>query len=120
MNGRNLEVRFRGPPGFDALERVAREAAQARFQRGQVNVSLQARRAEAAGAAQVNRELLERYLDARRRAGRRGPRGCRRPPTACLALRGVIEIGEEDEAPEARAAVEAAMAGEPGRRRWTG
>src|SRR5687767_4075015 len=32
VNGRNLEVRFRGPPGFDGLERVAREGAQARFQ----------------------------------------------------------------------------------------
>ena len=27
---RRLEVRFRGPPGFDGLERVARQAAQAR------------------------------------------------------------------------------------------
>ncbi|MCW5761129.1 MAG: hypothetical protein KIS90_15280, partial [Phenylobacterium sp.] len=33
VNGRNLEVRFRGPPGFEALERTAREGAQARFQR---------------------------------------------------------------------------------------
>ncbi|HEX5380107.1 MAG TPA: YicC/YloC family endoribonuclease, partial [Phenylobacterium sp.] len=38
VNGRNLEVRFRGPPGFDGLERAARDGAQARFQRGQVNV----------------------------------------------------------------------------------
>ena len=26
VNGRNLEVRFRGPAGFDGLERIAREA----------------------------------------------------------------------------------------------
>ena len=25
VNGRNLEARFRGPPGFDNLERVARD-----------------------------------------------------------------------------------------------
>ena len=34
VNGRSLEPRFRGPPGFDGLDRIAREAAQARFQRG--------------------------------------------------------------------------------------
>ena len=109
VNGRNLEVRFRGPPGFDTLERVAREAAQARFQRGQVNVSLQARRAAAAGAAKVNRELLQRYIDL---AAELTAASGVAPPTAdgLLALRGVVEIGEEDEAPEARGAVEAAMA----------
>src|SRR5271156_4873733 len=62
VNGRNLEVRFRGPPGFDGLERLPRGAGQARFQRGQVNVSIPARRAETAGAVRVNREVLERYL----------------------------------------------------------
>ena len=35
VNGRNLETRFRGPPGFDGLERAARDGAQGRFQRGQ-------------------------------------------------------------------------------------
>lgn len=109
VNGRNLEVRFRGPPGFDALERIAREAAQARFQRGQINVGVQARRAQAAGAAKVNRELLQRYVDL---AAELTASGQAAPPRAdgLLALRGVVEIGEEDEAPEARAAVEAAMA----------
>ena len=38
VNGRNLEVRFRGPPGFEGLERAARDGAQARFQRGQLTV----------------------------------------------------------------------------------
>ena len=44
VNGRNLDLRFRGPPGFDALERLAREAAQARFQRGQITVGSLSRR----------------------------------------------------------------------------
>jgi uncharacterized protein (TIGR00255 family) len=109
VNGRNLEVRFRGPPGFDAMERIAREAAQGRFQRGQVSVSLQARRAAAIGAAKVNRELLQRYVDL---AAELTKSGRAAPATAdgLLTLRGVVEIGEEDETPEARAAVEAAMA----------
>ena len=45
VNGRNLELRFRGPPTFEVLERVAREAAQSRFQRGQVSIGVQAKRA---------------------------------------------------------------------------
>jgi uncharacterized protein YicC (UPF0701 family) len=58
VNGRNLEVRFRGPPGFEGLERAAREGAQGRFQRGQVPVGLQARRAEGAGSGRINLEQL--------------------------------------------------------------
>ena len=64
VNGRSLEARFRGPSGFDSLERAARDAAQGRFQRGQITIGLQAKRADAAGAVRVNLEQLERYLDA--------------------------------------------------------
>jgi uncharacterized protein (TIGR00255 family) len=108
VNGRNLEVRFRGPPGFDGLERVAREAAQARFQRGQLTVGVQAKRAEGAGAVRLNMEQLERYLAAGQpylAAGRVGP------PTldGLLALRGVIEAEEAVEDPDARTALEAAI-----------
>jgi uncharacterized protein (TIGR00255 family) len=109
VNGRNLEARFRGPPGFDGLERIAREAAQARFQRGQISIGLQARKAEAAGAVRINREVLERYLAL---ADDLTTKGHALTPSAdgLLALRGVLEVGEADEAPEARAEVEAAMA----------
>jgi uncharacterized protein YicC (UPF0701 family) len=62
VNGRNLETRFRGPPGFEGLDKAARDGAQARFQRGQLTVNLQAKRAEALGTTQINVEVLERYL----------------------------------------------------------
>jgi uncharacterized protein (TIGR00255 family) len=109
VNGRNLEVRFRGPPGFDGLERIAREAGQARFQRGQVNVSITARRTETAGAVRINREVLERYLAL---ADELTGKGHALTPSAdgLMALRGVLETGEAEEAPEARTPVEAAMA----------
>jgi uncharacterized protein (TIGR00255 family) len=109
VNGRNLEVRFRGPPGFDSLERIAREAGQARFQRGQVNVSVTARRAETAGTVRINREVLERYLAL---ADELTGKGHALTPSAdgLMGLRGVLETGEAEEPPEARAAVEAAMA----------
>ena len=54
VNGRNLELRFRAPPGFDSLERGARDAAQTRFQRGQLNIAIQAKRAQDGG----HKELL--------------------------------------------------------------
>ena len=108
VNGRTLEVRFRGPPGFDNLERLAREAAQSRFQRGQIGLNVQAKRADTAGQARVNLELLERYLilgEPLVAAGRVAL------PTidGLLALRGVIEAGDEDDDPEARASIESVM-----------
>jgi uncharacterized protein (TIGR00255 family) len=109
VNGRNLETRFRGPPGFDALERVAKDGAQARFQRGQLTVNLQAKREEAAGQGQINIEVLERYLKAGEPYVATGL--VAKPSLdGLLALRGVIEARDEIDEPETRAAVEAAMA----------
>jgi len=108
VNGRNLEVRFRGPAGFDALERAAREQAQGRFQRGQLTVGVQARRAEGSAAVRLNLEQLERYIAAGRPYLEGGHAA---PPTldGLLALKGVIEAEDAVEDPEARAALEAAM-----------
>jgi len=109
VNGRNLDIRFRGPPGFDGLERVAREGGQARFQRGQVTVGVQAKRSESAGQVRINIEQLERYIAA---ATPYVATGLASPPAfdGLLALRGVIEAGETTETPEVLAEVEAAMA----------
>jgi len=109
VNGRNLETRFRGPPGLESLDRAARDGAQARFQRGQLTLGVQARKAEAAAAPQVNVEVLERYLKAGSPYVATGMVG--KPSLdGLLALRGVIEVREDDEDAEARAALEAAIA----------
>ena len=108
VNGRNLEVRFRGPNGFDGLERAAKAAGQARFARGQVAIGVQAKRTEAGEAAvTINAAVLARYLTLANELAEDGAT----PPSAdgLLALRGVIEAPEEADDPEARAAVEAAM-----------
>ena len=109
VNGRNLETRFRGPPGFEGLERAAREGSQSRFQRGNITVGVQAKHAEAAGSVRINHEQVERYLSAGEpyvAAGRAAP------PLwdGLLALRGVIEADEGDLDPEAHAQAETAMA----------
>jgi len=109
VNGRNLEVRFRAPPGLESLERVAREGAQGRFQRGQLTVGVQARRSEAAGAVKVNVEQLERYLAAGAPYVATGMAAAPRLD-GLLALRGVIEVADALEDPEAKTALEAAMA----------
>ena len=110
VNGRNLEIRFKGPQGFDALERGTREAGQARFQRGQVSLTLQARRAEGAtSAVNVNIAQLERYLAA---VAPYVAAGQATAPSAdgLLALRGVLETAEGDDLEEDRTVLEAAMA----------
>jgi len=109
VNGRTLDVRFRGPPGFDSLERLARTSAQARLGRGQVTVGLQAKRLESGTpTVRVNQAVLDHYLALANALAEQGTT----PPSAdgLLALRGVLEVAEPDDDPEARAVVEAAMA----------
>ena len=109
VNGRNLEIRFRGPPGLEGLERAARDGAQSRFQRGQLTLGLQAKRTESAAAVQVNVEQLERYLAAGAPYVATGMATAARLD-GLLALRGVIEAADAVEDPEAQAGLEAAMA----------
>jgi len=109
VNGRNLETRFRGPPGFDGLERLAREASQARFQRGQLTIGMQARRSDSAGAVRINVEQLERYIDLAERYVRQG-RAALPTMDGLYGLRGVVDTADDTDDPEARAEIEAAMA----------
>ncbi|RZJ32017.1 MAG: YicC family protein [Brevundimonas sp.] len=109
VNGRNLEVRFRGPPGFDNLERLAKAAGQARLSRGQVTLGVQAKKADGGAAAlKVNEDVLARYLALANQLAEEGAV----PPSAdgLLALRGVLEAPEEADDADARAAVEAKIA----------
>ena len=108
VNGRNLEVRFKGPVGLDALEKVSRDAAQVRFQRGQINVSVQARRTSEARRTRINADMLNRYL------AFGAPLVATGTVTApsldgLLALPGVLEPADEDDDGSERAAAEAGM-----------
>jgi uncharacterized protein (TIGR00255 family) len=108
VNGRSLEARFRGPSGFDTLERAARDAAQSRFQRGQITIGLQAKKAETTGQVRINTDQLDRYLAV---ATGYAEAGHVATPTieGLMALRGVIETADDDDDPDVRAEVEAAM-----------
>ncbi|MEG1029464.1 MAG: YicC/YloC family endoribonuclease [Brevundimonas sp.] len=109
VNGRSLEVRYRGPGGFENLERLTKAAAQARLNRGQVTLGVQAKRAEGnEPAPRVNEAVLATYLKLANQLAEEGAV----PPSAdgLLALRGVIEVTEAVEDTEGQAAVEAAIA----------
>jgi uncharacterized protein (TIGR00255 family) len=110
VNGRNLETRFRGPPGFDGLERITREGAQARFQRGNITVGVQAKRSEGAGSVRINHDQIARYLAAGAVYVADGRAAAPRLD-GLLALRGVIEADDTGLDPEAVAELEAAMGG---------
>ncbi len=109
VNGRSLEARFRGPQGFDALERIARDAAQARFQRGQIQISLTAKQDTPGKAISINQALLDQYLDLCTNWIASGQADKPRAD-GLLALRGVLDQADEQDDPDQRAAVEAAMA----------
>lgn len=108
VNGRNLDVRFRGPNGFDGLERLAKVSAQTRLNRGQVTLGVQAKRTEPSATLKVNEAILAHYLTLANRLAEDGAT----PPSAdgLLSLRGVLEMPEDEDDPDARGAVEAAIA----------
>ena len=109
VNGRNLEIRFRGPNGFDDLERLTKAAAQARLSRGQVTIGVQAKQVQGgAGSLKVNEAVLARYLELANQLAEEGAT----PPSAdgLLGLRGVLDVADDDIDPEARAPIEAAIA----------
>jgi uncharacterized protein (TIGR00255 family) len=109
VNGRNLEARYKGPPGFDTLERVVRDGAQKRFQRGQISVGLQAKRGEGQQTVQVNVEALDQLIALSRDYVARGDVAAPRFD-GLLLVRGVMDASEEAEDEAARKALEAAMA----------
>ena len=97
VNSKSLDLRFRLPPGFDALELPLRALVTQRLKRGAISASLSVARAAGAGNLRVNREALAVVL---RLANELAHEVEAAPPRidGLLALRGVLESG--DEAPE--------------------
>jgi uncharacterized protein (TIGR00255 family) len=97
VNGRGLDLRLRLPSGYDRLDAPARAAAQKRFQRGSVSLTLSVEKAGEGAAPRVNRSLLAEYARlAREIAAESGTA----PPRVdgLMALRGVIDAGDESAA----------------------
>ena len=110
VNARNLDVRLRLPSGLDRLEARARAAVTARFRRGNLSASLTLNRTAGAGGLTINRDVLDQVLalaeELKYKLDASPPRLDR-----LLSVRGVLEQVEEEETPEVRDQLDAAMIG---------
>jgi uncharacterized protein (TIGR00255 family) len=108
VNAKGLDLRLRLPPGWDAIELPARKNATEKLSRGTVYANLTVERKGVQPTVKVNEPVLNavlatlKSLDGRVEAAK---------PTmdGILALKGVMEITEEDEREEDRAAAEKAI-----------
>ena len=94
VNSKSLDLRFRVPPGFDALELPLRALVTQRLKRGSISAGLSVARAAGAGNLRVNREALAVVM---RLANELAAEVEAAPPRidGLLALRGVLESGDE-------------------------
>jgi uncharacterized protein (TIGR00255 family) len=99
VNGRGLELRFRLPPGLEALEPGLREAAQRLLKRGNVTANLAVRR-EAGPRLAPDPAALEQVLTMALQLAARIPGALPPRAEALLALPGVLrpQSAEADEA----------------------
>jgi uncharacterized protein (TIGR00255 family) len=99
VNGRNLDMRVRVPTGFEALEPAVRAAVPEKLKRGNVAVGLVLTRGQQPARARINRELLDQVIaladEVRQRLKTEAPR-----PDGLLAVRGVVELVEEEDLSE--------------------
>ena len=111
VNGRGLDVRCRLPAGMDAVEPEIRRIAGELFARGSLSVSLQIDGRQGQTRLSVNREALDQILDVCRELRQEVDAA---PPSleALLAIRGVVEVADEEEAPEARSQRDALIVGD--------
>ena len=109
VNAKGLDVRFRLPPGWDAVEVPARARATASLARGTVYCNLTVERKGVAPTVKVNEAVLAAVLDTIKTLERTTDAA---PPTldGILSLKGVMEIAETDEREDERRAAEAAIA----------
>jgi uncharacterized protein (TIGR00255 family) len=103
VNARNLDLRFRLPPGHDHIEAKARSDIGARFARGNVSAHLSLGRAEQGVRMRVDRAALADMLalvDELGADAEVAPSGA----AALLSLPGVLQPVEDDAGEEAREA----------------
>jgi uncharacterized protein (TIGR00255 family) len=110
VNGRNLEIRCRVPPGFDRLENPARSAVGGKLKRGNVSLTLTIASERHSKPLRINRALLAELgslvEEVRKSTGAAAPAA-----DGLLRVRGVIEEEDDsEESEEALAALDKALA----------
>jgi uncharacterized protein (TIGR00255 family) len=108
VNGRGLDVRLRLPQGSDAIEPKVREAVGRHVVRGSVTVSLNVESRGNALQIRLNEEALAQVVKAAEHIRELTEAA---PPHAdgLMAIKGVLEVVEAEESPEAAEARLAAM-----------
>jgi uncharacterized protein (TIGR00255 family) len=108
VNGKGLDVRFRLPSGFEGMEPRLREELARHMKRGNVQATLTLDRIRAAVSLRVNEEALAVVIAAMKNLGERielmPPR-----PEGVLALKGVLESADVEDADEDREGFEKAL-----------
>jgi len=109
VNAKGLDLRFRPPQGFEALDPLVRARVNERFKRGSVSVNLSTRRETGGGAYRINDDFLARVIARLVRLKDEVPDA--RPPSldGILGLRGVIEPVDDMMGEDAFEAVAKAM-----------
>lgn len=108
VNGKGLDIRFRLPPGWDGIEIVARKRASEMLARGTVYCSLTVTRQGVLPAVKINEPVLDAVIATLRRLGAK-LNAAAPSLDGILALKGVMEVTEEDEREDQRQAAEAAI-----------
>jgi uncharacterized protein (TIGR00255 family) len=97
VNHRGLDMHFHMPPEMDALENDIRAAVKNGVARGHLQVHLTFARTAAAGAAPLNRPLLDAYLRAFREAAELHRLEGRPDLNSALRVPGMLSTGGDDE-----------------------
>ena len=103
VNGRGLDLRFRLPPGWDALEPALREAAGKSLRRGNVTANLSVKR-DAEARLSLDQAALEQALALAMELHARIPGSPVPRAEALLSLPGVLRQAATDPAEERAAA----------------
>jgi uncharacterized protein (TIGR00255 family) len=109
VNARGLEIRCRLPNGFEGLEPAVRRQMAQTFKRGSLVATLSVAKAAGTTEVRINEPVLEQIVGIVEALQRRLPAS---PPPrieGLLALRGVIESGDEVLAGDAREMFSAAL-----------
>jgi uncharacterized protein (TIGR00255 family) len=96
VNSKSLDLRFRLPPGLEALELPLRTSLAERLKRGALSVTLTLTRVANAGGLRINRDALAQVVAASQELVAAGRAALPRAD-GLLALRGVLESGDESE-----------------------
>lgn len=107
VNAKGLELRLRLPPGWDAIETPLRSRAAEVLARGTIHGNLTVLREGVAPVVRVNEAVLTAVLATLRDLAGRIEAS---PPSldGILALKGVVEVIDQDESEDERQAAEAA------------